>query len=135
MNKKIAVYGSLREGMGNYGLIAHAIKLSTEDVELPFAMADLGGFPGLYPSEEKHKIKIEVFEVDENTFKNVERLEGYPNFYDRANIDTSVGTAGIYFLHNTRYSNGRMVEKFDGVFDWTRHYNKKVENTRKEYYR
>lgn len=121
MALKIAVYGSLRAGMGNNRIIESAKKIATEKVSLPFAMFDLGGFPGLVPVEENNDMIVEVYEVDPETYRRVERLEGYPSFYDRQVIETSVGAADIYFLpRGSEWSNGK-VAKFDGAFDWVKH--------------
>ena len=45
MALRIAVYGSLRDGMGNHHwhLKNRAKKLSTEVVNVPFNMIDMGG--------------------------------------------------------------------------------------------
>lgn len=125
MALKIAVYGSLREGMGNFRIIESAKKLSMEKVSLPLSMFDLGGFPGLVPSDETHDMIVEVYEVDPETYRRVERLEGYPSFYDRQPIETSVGAADIYFLPRGSAWSNAVVTKFDGAYDWVKHLHKK----------
>jgi gamma-glutamylcyclotransferase (GGCT)/AIG2-like uncharacterized protein YtfP len=133
---RIAVYGSLREGMGNHGLLSRggAQKLSTEEVSLPFDMIDLGGFPGLIKSETVNKMVVEVYGVDNDTYKRVERLESYPSFYDKHTFETSQGTTEIYVLNQTGsrgsgwgYEHSSKVRMFDGAFDWVKHYTKKHE--------
>lgn len=114
---KIAVYGSLRKGRGNHRVILGSTQLSEEVVNIPFYMVSLGGFPGLIPSEENHDITIEVYEVDEPTYKSVERLEGYPRFYQKAKIQTSQGEAEIYVLEDPHYAQAPRVESGD----WSAH--------------
>lgn len=111
--KKIAVYGSLRKGRGNHRLIEHSNQLSQEVVSIPFRMVSLGGFPGLLPDEQDNDIVIEVYEVDDQTYKNVERLEGYPRFYQRTDIQTSQGEAGIYILEDPYYKDSPAVKSGD----------------------
>lgn len=96
---KIAVYGTLRKGFDNYQyLLSDQEFLGQEIVSLPFKMVSLGGFPGLVASETNNNAVIEVFNVDEEVFRSVDGLEGYPRFYDRTRIKTSYGDAWIYFL-------------------------------------
>lgn len=82
-NKIIAVYGSLRQGMGNHGLISHSKLIETKQINLPYKMISLGGFPGLIADTKENEITIELYEVDQATYQRVERLEGYPSFYDK----------------------------------------------------
>lgn len=128
---RIAVYGSLREGMGNSGLLNTARKLSTEVVTLPFEMIDMGGFPGLVKSEEQKQVVAEIYEVDEVTYKRVERLESYPSFYTKHTVETTQGATEIYVLNQSRESNRESwyhgyessprVTLFEGVYDWVKH--------------
>jgi gamma-glutamylaminecyclotransferase len=118
---KIAVYGTLRRGFGNYGyLLKNQVFLGQETVKLPYKMLSLGGFPGLVPSEESNDIVIEVFNIDEETSRGVDSLEGYPRFYDREEINTSHGKAWIYFLANPESYSSREVVA-DG--DWKNYRN------------
>jgi gamma-glutamylcyclotransferase (GGCT)/AIG2-like uncharacterized protein YtfP len=105
MNNLVAVYGSLREGFGNHALLEGSSKLSEEVTDSNYTMLDLGAFPGVL-LEGETPITIEVYEVDEPTFQRLDMLEGYPSFYDRIQIDTSVGKAWMYFLDRSdNYSN------------------------------
>jgi gamma-glutamylaminecyclotransferase len=99
---KVFVYGTLKSGHGNNRLLAQAECLGRAVLELPYKFVCLGGFPGLvhtrdavYPAS---AVGGEVWEVDEFTFKRLDRLEGYPNFYDRTQIETPFGTAWTYVL-------------------------------------
>jgi len=123
-NKLILVYGSLRQGMGNHGLLADSEFLGEYNFEDNYVMLDWGGFPALTPSEEIYPIVGEVYKVDEATYRRVEMLEGYPNFYDRIEVNTPYGKAGMYFVHNSHRTNDSIVE--DG--NWV----KRVEKRNKE---
>ena len=108
----VAVYGSLRQGLHNHRLLQAA------DVEfLGKGLTDntaflysLGAFPAIsQPSlnEGAEQIVVEVYAGGEQTFKNLDRLEGYPEFYDREQVGVTTDegdkhSAWIYFLHNER---------------------------------
>lgn len=114
---KIAVYGTLRRGFGNYQYLLSDQKFIGEEViELPLKMVSLGGFPGLIPSEDMHSNVIEVFEIDEEAFRSVDGLEGYPHFYNRQEIKTKFGKAWIYYLSDGYYDDDDRTLVPDG--DW-----------------
>ena len=78
-------------------------------------MLDLGPFPGVI-LEGDTTLTVEVYEVDEPTFQNLDMLEGYPSFYNRKQVDTSKGAAWIYFLEGREgYSNAYIPSG-----DWTK---------------
>jgi gamma-glutamylcyclotransferase (GGCT)/AIG2-like uncharacterized protein YtfP len=111
--KKIAVYGSLRAGFGNHVYVNDSDMLSREVVNIPFRMVSLGGFPGLIPADENHDITIEIYSVTDQVYRNVERLEGYPNFYQKATINTSQGEVEVYILEDEYYKKSTFVESGD----------------------
>jgi gamma-glutamylcyclotransferase (GGCT)/AIG2-like uncharacterized protein YtfP len=73
-------------------------------------MVSLGGFPALV--EGTDTAQIEVFRVDSDAVgRGLDRLEGYPSFYDRRLIRTSHGDAWIYFMRDTgQFGPERTVE-------------------------
>lgn len=121
--RKIAVYGSLRKGLGNHRLIEDSTQLSTEEVEIPYKMISLGGFPGLIPSDTLNKIKIELYEVTDHTYRRVEMLEGYPSFYQKNIIKSSLGEVEVYVLEDPRYQSSNPVESGDWVGHLANKYN------------
>ena len=126
-NLLICVYGSLRRGMGNYRLLETSKLLSTETIQDNFRMVDMGSYPGLIESEEANNIIVEVYEVTPDTYKRIERLEGYPSFYNRKDVHTTEGEVGIYYLpkNNGWTSSDRLVNKTDDAYDWVKHYQEK----------
>lgn len=98
MMNKVAVYGSLRKNMGNHGFLVNAKHLSTEEIK-GFRMYSLGGFPAVLYNGGQNTVTVEVYEVDDDTFESLDMLEGYPRFYDRDEVDTSQGSAWIYYHH------------------------------------
>lgn len=98
MSRIIAVYGSLRKGLGNHRVLGDSKLLSTERVKIPWRMVSLSAYPGLVPSDKIEDIVVELYEVTESTYRGVECLEGYPSFYQKALIPTSLGEVEVYVL-------------------------------------
>jgi gamma-glutamylcyclotransferase (GGCT)/AIG2-like uncharacterized protein YtfP len=110
----ICVYGTLRKGHGNHRIIEDCKYLGEFHTEPIFLMLSLGGFPGLFFNGED-SILCEVFKIeDDNTLRRLDRLEGYPSFYNRTQIETPWGLAWVYYLEEKdRYSNLGRVESGD----------------------
>lgn len=93
---KVAVYGTLKTGQANHFYLEGLSPLVEETISGwdMFAVYG-GGFPAIVEGE--GSILIQVFEVDDATFRSLDGLEGYPSFYNRKKVSTSVGEAWIYF--------------------------------------
>lgn len=91
------VYGTLRKGWGNHRLIEDAEFLGEAETAGNHALLNVGPFPALYLMEQFCPVRGEVYLVDRNQFKAVERLEGYPHHYNRDRILTTLGWAWAYF--------------------------------------
>lgn len=85
MSNYVFVYGTLRCGGGNHARLLARLPVATIIAELPYRMVSLGGFPGLVPSDHAamHQITGELYEVTKEEFASLDRLEGYPTFYNR----------------------------------------------------
>lgn len=85
----VAVYGSLLKGLGNHRLLdAHGARFvgCGRTVER-FAMRDVAGYyPGIFEGGDT-RIVVEVYEVDDECFDALDRLEGYPRYYGRRIVD------------------------------------------------
>lgn len=101
----VAVYGSLREGLGNHRLLQEAIKeghaRKTRDCRraVNAKMYSLGAFPALHPSTDTHPITFECYRVNKEALSRLDALEGYPGFYDRTQIMLDDELHWIYFHH------------------------------------
>lgn len=88
---EVAVYGTLRTGQGNWSYLL-APQEGKKIVIEGFKMHSLGGFPGIFRTNKKEdSIVAEIFEVDEETLRNLDRLEGFqegtePIFYNREEL-------------------------------------------------
>lgn len=102
----VAVYGSLRKGLGNHALLSRAIedkaarKMGMVRQAVPCTMYSLGAFPALHPSPEPKMITFELFHVNKKTLQSLDALEGYPDFYDRTQIILDAEPYWVYFHHN-----------------------------------
>jgi gamma-glutamylcyclotransferase (GGCT)/AIG2-like uncharacterized protein YtfP len=105
---KVFVYGTLKKGYHNHYLLKDA-KYLGKNLTLPsFTMLNLGAFPGVVFGGNT-PIHGEVYEVDEATFARLDRLEGYPNFYNRTEIITQYGSAWMYHLNREEYHVGAVL--------------------------
>ena len=97
----VAVYGSLLSGMGNHRLLESSQKIGSTLVT-GFDMYSFGAFPVIVPGERDKAVSVEVYQVDKQTFERLDRLEGYPSFYDRQQVEVNfhdgVRVAWIYFM-------------------------------------
>ena len=115
----VAVYGSLRKKQSNYEYhLSNSTYKGTFTTEPEYTMHSLSYYPGLKLNG-NHSIVMEVYEVDEDTLKNLNRLEGYypgekSTFYDRIEIDTPWGRAFTYIYVN-ELSKESIVESGDWV--------------------
>lgn len=97
-NTTVAVYGSLRKTLHNSRLLKEADYLGTTTIK-NFKLLSMGSFPCITPStQEDYETVVEVYSVTPEEFRRLDSLEGYPNFYDRREVDTQFGPAWIYFI-------------------------------------
>lgn len=115
----VAVYGSLRKGMGNHSYLTHCKYVGDFNSEPIYDMYSVSGaYPALV-SEGNTSINMEVYQVSKQIQFVLNRLEGYQgignpdNLYDRVIIDTPYGKAYLYLFN---MSVSRMVQVESG--DW-----------------
>mgnify|MGYP003630208195 CR=1 FL=1 len=100
-NNLVAVYGSLRKGLHNHGLIKEST-LVGEGVVKGFGMHSLRHYPALTRVGRRSNVLVEVYEVDEKTMAGLDNLEGYPSYYTRKmcpiNIMGETLPAWVYYM-------------------------------------
>ena len=111
----VMVYGSLLKGLHNHPVISDGELLGEHETEGVFTMLSLGSFPGVIKGGHT-KIKGEVYEVNDSTFKRLDSLEGYPTFYSRELISTPYSQDAWIYLLNHTHQHGTEKEVEDG--DW-----------------
>ena len=112
---KVVVYGSLKEGFGNYKYhLGNANRLRDCETLPQYSLFSLGSFPGVIRGG-KTSIQLEMYEVTEEELSSLDRLEGHPRFYEREVITTSEGDAWIYLLDSEKYKDYEIIES--GVWE------------------
>lgn len=114
----VAVYGSLLSGLGN-----HVVMQRAEGVLVDSGVVQgfkLWAYAGkAYPcvSEGDGSVKVEVYTVDDQGLVPLDRLEGYPSFYDRKQVDVILddGTLakGVWIYYHHEEPNAPLVESGD----------------------
>jgi len=124
MDNKVFVYGTLKQGnrtrgMQHFGGEAEFMGNAVTS-DAAYSMYDLGAFPAVVLGG-KNKISGEVFKVDDDVLSVLDQIEGYPEFYQRKEIKTTLGTAWIYHIPDIQYYNGEKLEPGkDNVIVWSK---------------
>ncbi|NAW87875.1 gamma-glutamylcyclotransferase [Photobacterium halotolerans] len=96
MHTRVFVYGSLRRGQSNHGLLSRARYLG-ECQLAGYAMYNLGPYPAALKQPGSEGVLFgEVYDVDADTFRELDILEGLGEEYCREQVETSFGLAWIY---------------------------------------
>lgn len=115
----VAVYGSLRKKMYNHHYHLSTSKYEgTFSTEPEYTLHEVSLFPGLKLNGNT-SVVMEVYEVNEETLNNINRLENYnpekkSTFYDRIEINTPWGKSFTYIYVN-ELSKDSIVESGDWV--------------------
>ncbi len=114
----VAVYGSLKRGFYNHRLLERSRFMATGTVA-GFTMYSLGAFPMIV--EGTGSVAVELYEVDRQTLAALDRLEGFPSFYQRqivtAQTDCCPVEAWIYHGKPEQVKGQRRIQ--DGVWRLT----------------
>ena len=95
--KLLFVYGSLRKGCGNHCFLENSSYLGNFVTSPEYTMQSMGAFPAVVEGGDT-EIVGEVWGVSEPVYEAIERLEGYPSFYNRKPLETPYGQAEMYFV-------------------------------------
>lgn len=106
----VFVYGTLKRGKHNHRLLDHGGALFvTEAYTADRYPLLVDGLPYLFDRPgEGHRVKGELYVVDNGTFARLDQLEGHPRFYERKKIRLghadpaapSSAFAWVYFIKN-----------------------------------
>jgi gamma-glutamylaminecyclotransferase len=114
---RVFVYGTLRAGQPNHRVLRGATALGAATTAEPFVMHDLGAFPAIVAGGAT-PIAGEVYQVDADTLRSLDHLEGYPQFYDRVEVALTDGTSALVYTMQPRQVVGRPIIHSG---DWLRH--------------
>ncbi|KAB7623625.1 gamma-glutamylcyclotransferase [Alkalilimnicola sp. S0819] len=99
MSQRVFVYGSLRRGEYNHSVLGDSPLLGPCRSAPGYQLYDLGPYPAVVRGGQG-RVLGEVYAVDRTVFAALDRLEGYPEFYDRQLMATPYGEAWIYFARD-----------------------------------
>lgn len=96
----VFVYGSLKNGFGNNRLLHKSELVCSTKTKDKWRMNSLGGFPGVLRDKVGY-VSGEMYKVDEDTLKSLDRLESNGHFYLREEVELEGDkTAWMYVLMN-----------------------------------
>jgi gamma-glutamylcyclotransferase (GGCT)/AIG2-like uncharacterized protein YtfP len=122
---RVAVYGSLREGLGNHVCLTEygAEKLGVHVLEETegYRMVSLGGFPAVLPADDalQTPITIEVYRVNDQCLQILDSLEGHPDWYRRERVETPWKKAWMYVMQDSDYADHNPVDSGDWLDYYT----------------
>lgn len=99
----VFVYGTLRKGQHNASVLGASPYRGDARTARDYRLLHLGGFPAIVPVARPGAgaaIVGEVYECDARTMRDLDRLEGAPDFYYRTQVTLDTGDqAWIYILN------------------------------------
>lgn len=102
---RVAVYGTLKQGFGNSHLLKSSKFVEAGRTKDKYPLV-VDGLPYLFEEKGKgQKVRVEVYDVNNATLRDLDRLEGHPHFYERKEIDIELDDwsqtkALVYFARN-----------------------------------
>ena len=111
----IFVYGTLKKGFGANSLLQPA-NLVIENVAIRgFKMYTNGSFPMVVESEKgSDAVYGEIWEIEEDTLRRLDRYEGHPNLFTRNYIPTEqiefTSDLGVMMYYYNRLPSGIRLE-------------------------
>ena len=112
---KLIVYGTLMSGESNHRFCQNAVSITPCSVT--GTLYDTGyGYPAFQPQGES-TVKAELIEIPFEDWEAVDRLEGYPRFYDRqlfpAKLDDGTEVTGWIYIMYTLPPMVKVIESGD----------------------
>ena len=102
----VAVYGTLKKGNSNYHhYLSDSTFIGSGVTTDKYPLVVPQSLPYLLDEKGKgHNVEVDVFSVSNEVLKDLDRLEGHPNFYTRKQISISVGKSKIkcWIYFNTK---------------------------------
>lgn len=132
---RVFVYGTLKKGNPVRGLDSASGPTfvgPAVTVDNHFKMIDFGDFPAvLISSSGQQRISGEIFLIPSELMPVLDAIEGYPNFYDRMIVDTTLGKAWIYYLPDINYFSDFLEKSVNlsvnqNIASWNRVYPKEL---------
>ena len=93
----VFVYGTLKSGRRNFGYLADASFLGYHATAAEFTLFDFGSYPAVHHAG-KDSISGEIYRVNNEVLGCIDALEGYPEFFQRIEIDSDYGPVWMYVV-------------------------------------
>ena len=109
-------YGTLKSGFHNHHHLAESTFMGSFKTAAEFTMVDLGDYPAVI-QHGSCAIHGEIYKICSNTLINLDKLEGYPQDFNRILISSSFGFVWMYVLNQTasddrpKIKSGRWLKK------------------------
>jgi len=94
---RLFVYGTLKRDFHNAYYLQDARFLGEFTTDSIYSMYNFGTYPAVSEFGQT-SIKGEVYEISAIQLVSIDRLEWYPDFYQRVVIETSFGEAWMYVV-------------------------------------
>jgi len=112
----VAVYGTLKKGYNNYWSYLNNAKFLGHGETLNKYPLLINGLPYLIDEVDKgHNVEVDVFSVSDSKLRDLDRLEGHPNWYQRRQIPVkvkgSIVYCWVYFNIKERVTNDSVLHK------------------------
>jgi gamma-glutamylcyclotransferase (GGCT)/AIG2-like uncharacterized protein YtfP len=117
MNTRVFVYGSLKRGGHNHRLLVLGNAQFIGEAVTRGTLFDLGPYPAVSIRDSNAQVHGEIYEVDDATFQRLDQLEGYPSYYNRDKVETSLGPAWIYTINDMTTETSKVVKSGNWTVD------------------
>lgn len=112
MNHIIFAYGTLKKGFSNHDILKRSKFIGTGFTTEKYSMYQ-DGIPYVVKEEAVSNIQGEVYSVDSDILKILDRLERHPDWYCRKQVDVRMDSTGeviIAWLYFNPTPEGELVE-------------------------
>ena len=118
----VFVYGTLKKGQGNYFRLLHdkpGVRFVDEAVTVNKYSMKVSGIPYVSKKDKTHAVKItgHVFEVEYDTLKRLDMLEGHPEWYYREKIHVKCKNGAIVSAYIYFNEEGRGFYSQSGIYE------------------
>ena len=109
----VFVYGTLRQSHGNHQLLKRAHFYGVGKTKQKYAMYLVGGYPYVVSTEQRYLIVGELYALDDEILKRLDKLEGHPIYYARSEVVVIVDNVEYTALMYFRDPKGTLLQSGD----------------------
>ena len=116
---KVFVYGTLKQGFYNHGVLAGATYIGT-DIVTGYSLVDLGAYPGAVEDNEGAIIG-EVYYINPEILERLDILEGEGTLYKRIFVNGEIQENMEMYVYNNSWGYNTITDKPKLDF-WSKNY-------------